>query len=54
VRHGPSGQNLDRHTDFRAYLAGRISYAAMIHPARGRRLRDLFERIVWTSRGASP
>jgi RNA-directed DNA polymerase len=48
VRNGPDGQNRDRHADFRAYLSGRISYVTMIHPARGRRLRELFERIVWT------
>jgi RNA-directed DNA polymerase len=47
VRHGPRGQNRDAHADFRAYLAGRIGYVAMIHAARGRRLREILERIRW-------
>jgi hypothetical protein len=47
ARHGPTGQNRDGRADFRSHLAGRIAYLAMIHPLRGRRLRDLFERIRW-------
>jgi hypothetical protein len=47
VRHGPHGQNRAAHADFRAYLAGRIGYVAMIHAARGRRLRGVFEQIRW-------
>jgi RNA-directed DNA polymerase len=54
VRHGPESQNRDGHADFRAFLAGRISYVTMIHPARGRRLRDLFERIAWTGGPPGP
>jgi hypothetical protein len=46
-RHGPEGQNRDGRADFRAYLAGKIAYFAMIHPERGRRLRALFDRICW-------
>jgi RNA-directed DNA polymerase len=45
--HGPQGQNREGHADFRAYLAGSIAYAEMINPARGRRLRALFDEIVW-------
>jgi hypothetical protein len=44
---GPGSQNGEGHADFRAHLAGRIAYVAMIHPARGRRLRGLFDRIRW-------
>jgi hypothetical protein len=51
VRHGPETQNRDGREDFRAYLAGRVAYVAMLHPARGHRLRAVFDRIVW---GAGP
>jgi hypothetical protein len=47
VKHGPAAQNRDGHADFRAHLAGRVAYAAWLNPARGRRLRELFERIAW-------
>jgi hypothetical protein len=47
VRHGPRGQNRDNHRDFRAHLAGRIAHVANLHPARGRRLRRIFDRIDW-------
>jgi hypothetical protein len=49
ARHGPAAQNRDGRADFRAYLAGRIAYIAMIHPERGWRLRHLFEKIRWIS-----
>jgi RNA-directed DNA polymerase len=48
---GPDAENRDGHPDFRAYLAGVVSYAEMINPARGRRLRALFERISWVAVG---
>jgi hypothetical protein len=47
ARHGPQGQNREHHPDFRAHLAGRIAHVAGLHPERGRRLRQLFERIDW-------
>jgi RNA-directed DNA polymerase len=47
VRFGPQDQNRADHSDFRAHLAGRIAYVASINPARGDRLRDLFDRIAW-------
>jgi RNA-directed DNA polymerase len=47
IRFGPESQNRDRHTDFRRHLEGRIAWVKSIHPAHGRRLRDLFERICW-------
>lgn len=47
VRHGPAGQNRDHHGDFRAHLAGRVGFVEMIDPSRGRRLREVFDRIAW-------
>ncbi|HKI37952.1 MAG TPA: hypothetical protein VKA46_39220 [Gemmataceae bacterium] len=32
---------------FRAYLLGRIAYVGLINPARGAKLRRLFDRIGW-------
>src|SRR5437879_1784244 len=40
------GQDRQGRPDFGAYLAGRTAYAAMINPARGRRLRELFGHIL--------
>jgi hypothetical protein len=54
VRHGPDGQNRDGHADFRAHLAGRVAHAAWLNPARGRRLRELFERIRWEGSAVLP
>jgi hypothetical protein len=50
MRHGPASQNRDGHPDFRAYLLGRISFIAMLNPARGLRLRQCFNRIQWDLR----
>ncbi|MGH7136590.1 MAG: reverse transcriptase family protein [Pirellulales bacterium] len=47
IVHGPTGQNRGQHGNFRARLAGMVAYAEMINPVRGRRLRELFERIKW-------
>ncbi len=47
ARHGPAGQNRAGVADFRGHLLGRISFVAMIHPARGAKLRALFDRIAW-------
>lgn len=47
VRHGPQTQNREGHPDFQAHLAGSISHVAMLNPARGEKLRRLFERIKW-------
>jgi hypothetical protein len=48
VRHGPDSQNRAGHTDFRAHLLGRVAHLAQINPARGQRLRTLYEQISWT------
>ena len=48
VRYGPSGQNRDGHTDFRAHLLGRVSYVESINPERGKKLRTFLAQIQWT------
>jgi hypothetical protein len=47
VRLGPVSQNRDGRTDFRAHLEGRVSFVQSVNPARGERLRAVFERIEW-------
>jgi retron-type reverse transcriptase len=47
VRLGPESQNRDGVDDFRASLQGKISYVAMIHEAKGEKLRRLFDAIKW-------
>ena len=46
-RHGPAAQNRANHPDFRAHLTGRIAFVAQVNPARGHRLRELFDGIRW-------
>ena len=46
---GPTAQNRDHHPDFAAHLRGRIAWIASHHPARGRKLLDLYRRIDWHS-----
>jgi hypothetical protein len=47
VRRGPASQNREGRADFRAHLAGRVAYVALLNPNRGRRLRALLDRIRW-------
>jgi hypothetical protein len=47
ARQGPASQNRDDRADFRAYLLGRIAYMSLLNPARGARLRRLFDEVVW-------
>ncbi len=49
VRQGPAGQNREGRADFRAWLAGRISFVNMVNPARARKLQLLADRIDWAS-----
>ena len=49
ARHGPASQNRDRHPDFHAYLAGRISYVKMVNAGRAGRLQGLLDAIAWTA-----
>lgn len=45
--HGAATQNRAGVADFRAHLQGRVAYVAAVHPARGARLKRLFELIAW-------
>ena len=47
VKHGPDAQNRDRHHDFRAHLDGRVTWVENVNPARGARLRHLFNEVMW-------
>ncbi len=47
IRLGPESQNREARLDFRACLQGRISFVAMVSPAKGVRLKDLFDQIEW-------
>jgi hypothetical protein len=53
VRHGPRSQNVAGHRDFRAHLAGRVTYWQWLNPVRGARLRALFDRIGWDDEGGT-
>lgn len=47
VRQGPASQNRGRHPAFREHLQGRVAFVGMVNPARGEKLRRIFERIEW-------
>jgi hypothetical protein len=47
VRHGPAGQNREAAGNFRPHLEGRLAFIDMINPAKGKRLRAIFEQIQW-------
>jgi RNA-directed DNA polymerase len=47
VRHGPATQNREAHPHFREHLAGSIGFMESINREKGRRLRALFDQIVW-------
>lgn len=47
ARHGPDTQNRGGHANFRSHLKGRVSYFEMAAPAKGLRLRELFDQIRW-------
>lgn len=49
---GPDSQNSEGHADFQSHLRGRIAWHASVNPARGRRLREAFDRIDWSENGA--
>jgi hypothetical protein len=51
VRLGPENQNREGRPNFRAHLEGRIGFVKMINPAKGDRLRKIFERIDWAGSG---
>jgi hypothetical protein len=47
VRHGPAAQNHNTHPNFRSHIEGRVGFVESINPARGQRLRAIFDQIHW-------
>ena len=47
LRHGWESQNREGRADFRAHLAGRVSFVEMVNATRGARLRELLDEIQW-------
>jgi RNA-directed DNA polymerase len=47
IRLGPDSQNRDGHPHFQLHLQGKVTFVESIHPARGKRLRALFDQISW-------
>ena len=47
IKHGPAGQNREKHPDFKEHLRGRIAHVSHIGPERGRKLLRMFEQIRW-------
>ena len=47
VRHGAESQNRDGRAAFRQHLDGRVGFVEMVNPAKGARLRSIFERVQW-------
>lgn len=47
ARHSASTQNHAGHADFRAHLSGRVGWVEQLNPARGAKLRAMFETIAW-------
>ena len=46
-RDGPESQNLENLPHWKQHLDGRVEFAGTINPAKGERLRALFNRIAW-------
>lgn len=44
-QHGLESQNRDGHPDFRAHLTGRVAFLESVHPAHGRRLREVLRQL---------
>lgn len=49
VRQGPASQNRSNHPDFRAHLAGRISFVKMVNASRASKLQQLLDAVAWTA-----
>lgn len=47
LRSGPATQNRESHPRFREHLEGRVRYVETINPAKGQRLRRIYEQIRW-------
>jgi RNA-directed DNA polymerase len=50
IRLGPETQNREAHPHFRLHLQGKIAFVESINPAKGNRLRNLFDQIPWPPR----
>lgn len=46
-RRGPRAENRNGCADFRAHLDGRVGWVEQVNPARGAKLRDVFDAIPW-------
>jgi hypothetical protein len=49
VRHGAASQNRQQLADFRGHLRGRLAWVEAVAPARGVKLRALFDAIDWAA-----
>ena len=47
VRHGAESQNREGHPAYRLHLDGRVGFVEMVNAAKGKRLRRIFEGILW-------
>jgi hypothetical protein len=47
MRHGPESQNREAHPSFQEHLRGRVEFVTMVDPAKGLRLRGMFDQIQW-------
>jgi RNA-directed DNA polymerase len=47
IRQNPASQNREAHPHFRLHLQGKVAFVESINPARGKRLRALFDQISW-------
>ena len=47
VRHGVESENREGHARFREHLLGRVTFVESVNPARGKKLRGIFEKIAW-------
>lgn len=49
LKESPQSQNREGHAAFQAHLAGRVSFVETVNPAKGQRLRTIFEKIQWNN-----
>ena len=49
VRLGPMSQNRKNHHDFKSHLNGRVHYVIQLNPAKGMKLKKIFDQIEWGS-----
>jgi Reverse transcriptase (RNA-dependent DNA polymerase). len=47
VRNGPENQNREAHPAFQLNLSGRVGFVEMVNPAKGEKLRKIYEQIRW-------